>query len=85
MLKKKKQTPSQIAIEILEANKKITYDLTKILANRSGCKEDTIRRGLEPDRVKGVVKEYSEKGVRAIIAWRLKTKKVTHVKRNNNK
>ena len=69
----KKQTPSQIIKEILVINKTITYDLTKIMANRTGCKEDTIRRSMEPDRIKNVVKIYSDKG--HIIAWKLIAKK----------
>ena len=78
---KKEKTPSQIAIEILETNKKITYELTKILANRAFCKEDSIRRMFEPDRVKNVTKEYSKTGRKSIIGWRIKGKKVNRTKR----
>ena len=63
-----KKVLSQILKENLKRKKTFTYDDLVDFAHQNYCKEDTIRRQLEPDRNKNFKKVYNSRGI--IIAWK---------------
>jgi len=67
---KTKKTLKNILELTLKRRKIFHYNELVSFAYTNGCKEDTIRRQLEPDRSPDMIKIYNDKN--HIVAWRKK-------------
>jgi len=67
---------------ILQERKLVTYEDTIAMSREYHCKEDTIRRGLEPDRTPNVIKIFNENN--CIIGWKLIDKNEKNKNKKND-